>query len=257
MPNDHDTDTMRARVLTSIEKQGIIPKPRWHFLLREWVVWLVALLAFVIGSIASALSIYIADSSRFMEHAIELSNLDVLFEVIPFIWLVLLGLAVFYSVHALRETRKGYHFHTSWLVLLAVVASVGMGSVLQAQGIGAALDRYLLAEAPFYPPISGFQPAHWMRSQDGVIAGVVIEMGTSSFTMHALDGKEWVVTRSTSTVSNCPPGEDQIGEGVRVRMIGTSTGEGTYEAYEVCQFHGRGGPQSGPRPMGRSIKNVP
>jgi hypothetical protein len=243
MPEDTTQSTpLSERVLGVIETDHLTPKPRWHFLLREWVVWFMAFGAFVVGSIASALSIYIADASRFMEHTIEISRIDVVFEAIPFVWLALLVVAIFYSVHALRETRRGYRFHVSWLVGAAVVASIGMGFILDAQGFGAALDRYLLVEAPFYQPVSGFSPGHWMRPQEGVIAGVVLNVDGDTFTVRSLDGSDVEVRRSTTTVATCPSGEDEIGQGVRVRIMGTSTGEGTYEAYAICEFHGRGGP---------------
>lgn len=238
---DEQSVSIRDRVLDSISQRGITPKPRWHFLLREGVVWLVALGAFVVGSVASALSIYIANASRFMEHAIELTNLDTLFGVIPFVWLALFGVAVFYAVHAVRGTSRGYRFHAGWLVLLAVVLSNGMGYVLHAQGLGAVLDHYLLAEMPLYPPMSGFRPGHWMRPESGVIAGVVIHTDGTVLTVHPLEGSDLAVVRSTSTIVACPGTGREIIEGMQVRIVGTSTGEHTYEAYAICEFRGRGG----------------
>ncbi len=242
-------DSLRDRVLSSITEQGITPKPGWHFLLHESVVWSIALAALVAGSIASALSIYIASASRFMIHTIHASSLEGLFEIVPVVWLLLFGCAIWYSIHAMRDTRRGYRFSIAWLVVFAIMVSNGIGYLLYVQGFGAALDRYLLSEVTMYSPMSGFRPGHWMHVQEGVIVGVVLEMQPDSFKMRSLDGEVWHVVRSTTTVASCPFGDREIREGVPVRLQGTTTGSGVYEAYEVCEFRGRGSPsRSGTRP---------
>lgn len=230
-------ESMRDRILTTIAADGVEPKPRWHFLLREGVVWAVAAGAFVLGSIASALSLYIADASRFMEHTIEFSSLDLVFEAVPLLWIALALGALFYTVHAVRETRRGYRAPTAWLVLVALIASVGAGSVLYAQGLGAALDRYLLEAVPFYPRVSGFRPMHWMRPPEGIIVGTVedIDRASGGCVVHDLGGREWVVRVASSSNSVT------LREGAMVRLFGTTTSDGVFEAREVRPFHGRGG----------------
>jgi hypothetical protein len=246
------TESVRNRVLASIETQGLSPKPRWHFLLREGVVWMVVAGAFIVGTIASALSIYIMHASQFMIETIQYSDIDVLFDAVPFLWIALFGIAVFYAVHALRETRRGYQYRTAWLVSGALVASVGVGYLLNLQGFSAMLDRYLLTEAPLYRPISGFRPHPWMRAEAGLLAGRVLTVEGDQFTVRTIEGDEWRVIKGTTTMMTppCPSGNPELVEGMQVRILGTSTKAGMYHMYSVCEFRGRGGsPLRGMRKM--------
>jgi hypothetical protein len=252
----HHTSLMSEKILETIKKEGITPKPKWQFFIREWVVWGIVVLALFVGSIATALTIYIANASRFIEHQIIFSDIRYLFQIVPLLWILLFGIAVFYTVYALRETRRGYKWNPAWLVGTALALSVLIGSSTFASGIGEVIDMYLLTSVPFYKPLTNFQPKMWMDNDRGVIAGVVTEVSDTTFTVQKIDGALLEVTISEDTKILSPFG---LHEGMRVRLVGTSTKQGgeefeCFEAMEVSPFKGRGGmmrfenPPSGPPP---------
>jgi len=241
MSNDTHNTNMAERVLGAIEQSGVAPKPAWHFLLREWVVWVVAGAALLLGSLATALTLYITEASFFVERHIAVSDVAALFAMVPYLWLLLIGLGIFYTIHAVHATRRGYRFHTAWLVGIAIGASIAIGWSIHASGVSEALDRYLLAEMPMYQPLSGFQPAYFSDASQGVVAGVVTQVAGDSFTMQGLGG-EVLQVRTASTTHVSPMLE--IKEGMPLRITGTTTGSGereTFEASEVRPFHGRHG----------------
>ncbi len=248
---EHKTETsMSERVLGTIEEKGIAPKPAWHFMLREWVVWLIATISLVLGSVATALTIYIADASRFIERQIERSSLDTLFSIVPVVWLLLLGVGIFYTVHALHETRHGYRWHTAWLVGFALGLSVAIGYGVHAAGVGASIDRYLISEMPLYKPLTGFHPMHWQRPESGVVAGVIEEVEGGKVTIRTVAGEELTVhtTQQTRVLQ-----QGELREGMHVRVIGTTTDEELFTAEEVAPFRGRGGGMRQHRPVPRGI----
>lgn len=229
-----------ARVFDTLEKRNLKPLPRWHFLFHEWVVYGIAVIAFVVGSVATALSIFIAHASRFMEYSISQSTWDVAFDMIPFVWLVLLILALFYGTYAVRHFRAGYRYHVSWVVVGAIVASVVGGSCLFAAGAGEAIDRYLIANVSLYGPMAGFRPMHWMRPGGGVVAGTIAacDQASQRCQVNDLAGATWEVRISSSSI---PHEGFDMHEGMMVRIFGTSTSEGTFNAFEIRRFEGRGG----------------
>jgi hypothetical protein len=185
-----------------------------------------------------------------MVHTARLSDIDVLFEAVPLLWLVLLSVGMFYTVHAFRGTRNGYRVRTAWLVLGALVASVGAGYGLHAAGVGEALDRYLLTEAPLYRPMSGFHPRHWMHAPAGVLVGEVTHVESDAFTLRTLEGEEWRIVEGTTTdpIPPCGARTGTVREGLRVRVFGTTTSEGTYVRFALCDFQGRGMSRERERP---------
>lgn len=249
----HDSATtvhdrpLSERVMDTLDERHLTPKPRWQFLFHTWVVRAVAACAFLTGSLATALTIYIVQASQFMEFRIEFSRLDTLFEMVPFVWLCLVGVGVFYAVYGVRHTGTGYRYRSGVLVVGALFASIAGGVGLHASGVSEMIDRYLLVAAPLYGPMAGFQPHHWMRPPEGIIAGTVTMLDTpvQQCMVRDLKGTVWTVHLASSTVWD----DAVVREGMRIRVVGTTTGSGMFEAFEIRPFHGRGGvlPQ---RPLG-------
>jgi len=235
------TPHMSEKIMELIEQKGLSPKPRWHFFVREWVVWGMVCLALLVGSLATTLTIYIGNASRFMERHILFSDLLFLFRLVPFLWLFLVCIAVFYTVYALRETRRGYRWSSSWLVAGAIGVSILIGSSAHALGVGEAIDRYLLSEMPLYRPLTSFHPKMWMDMEQGVVAGTVMNVEQEMFMIQKLDGDVLKVIIVPENDESFP----RLHEGMRVRVVGTTTiegGESVFAGTAVEPFHGRGGP---------------
>lgn len=238
----HTTTLMSERILATIEKQGITPKPQWHFFLKEGFVWGMAVVALFVGSVATALTLYIGNASRFIEHHIVFSDVRYLFQMIPLLWLFLFGIGVFYTVYALRETRRGYRWSPAWLVGLSLVASILVGASAYAMGISEVIDRYLLTTMPLYKPLTNYEPKHWMNREEGIVAGVVTDIAaTSSFTIQKLDGASLkILIRPEHATFEI----EKLHIGMRVRLVGTTTyvgNEEVFEMFEIAPFRGRGG----------------
>jgi hypothetical protein len=233
--------TVRDTVLARITEEGLAPKPAWHFLLKEWVVWTVASVAFVAGGIASTLTFYIVNTSFFMEQYIEGSSADRLFDLVPFFWIVLCALALFYTIHAIRETRRGYTYNLRWLVTGSLVLSMVFGYVAHAAGVGENIDTYLLKEFPLYKPLTAFHATQWMHPDAGILAGVVQDIDGNSIVLKSLTGEEHAVSFTTSTKAYL---SEQVYIGMPLRIVGTSTvsdGDTIFRADSVGPFRGRGG----------------
>jgi hypothetical protein len=233
--------TVRDNVLTRIEEEKLAPKPAWHFLLKEWVVWIVAGVAFMAGGIASTLTFYIVNTSFFMEQYIERTPADRLFDLVPFFWIVLCVLALFYTVHAVRETRRGYRYNPKWLVTGALVLSIAFGYVAHAAGVGEDIDTYLLRELPMYKPLTAFHTAQWMHPDAGILVGVVQNIDGTSIVLKSLSGEEHAVSFTTSTKAYL---SEQVYVGMPLRIVGTSTvvdDTTVFYADSVGPFRGRGG----------------
>lgn len=241
----HTPSKMSERILDVIEKKKLAPKPKWHFFLKEWFVWGMVFVALCVGSIATALTMYIANASRFIERQIIFSDIFFLFKLIPLVWLSLFGVAIFYTVYALRETRRGYRWSPAWLVGASLALSIILGSSVYASGISEAIDRYLLTEMPIYKPLTNFEPKMWMNTELGVVAGVVTDVEEETFTIQQIDGELLEVLPSPLCTETML---EELHEGMHVRLVGTTTqqgGQALFEISEVQTFYGRGGMMRG------------
>lgn len=219
-------------------------------------MWVVAGVSLLVGSVASALSFYIVDASRVVEHALYFSSLHEFFEALPYIWLVLVAVGLFYTLYAFRHTKKGYRFHPTLIVGVAVVVSVLLGGFLHMTGLTYTIDRYLLSAVPSYGPLAGYKPGHWMSVEDGLLVGHVMSSEDDVLVLRDLYGDTWTVPISDA-LDNVPM--FMLEAGMPVRMWGTTTGEGFFEAHDVRPWRGRGpgpgmGPGTGPRGMMRGSR---
>ncbi len=240
MKNGND-NSITENVFNVISEKNIKPKPKIHFLLHEWFIWALAIFAFFIGVISTSLTIYIFNASRFIEHHIKLSKIEFIFQTIPFLWLLLLMFGVFYMAHAIKETKKGYKWSSSWIILMAIISSVLFGFIAHAFGFSNYLDDYLLAEMPYYKEFTNYHERHWMNPEAGVMAGVVIDVSNNNVILRRFDGKEFKIITNENT--NFDIVED-LNEGMKIRVVGTTTsidGSEVFEVFSVSPFYGRGG----------------
>jgi hypothetical protein len=245
MNKESEEHSLREAVLERIDRDALRPRPLWHFLLHEWSIRVSAVLALCVGSLATALTIYLLAVNRYTEQQVVTSMWSVIFNTLPWIWLAIFGIALFYTVHAFRETRRGYRYNSKWLVLIALASSVFFGAGLYATGLGEKVDDYLLAEVPLYQPLTGFHHGRWMDIRSGVLAGTILEVGDDMFTLQAVSGDVVVVRITESTIVR-PFGV--LVTGAQIRVVGTSTEDVVieanafmFEAYEIRPFFGRGG----------------
>lgn len=114
-----------------------------------------------------------------------------------------------------------------------------VGSSVYATGFGESIDRYLLTEMPLYKPLTNYHPKMWMNTEKGVLAGTVTEVKQESFVIQKIDGE-----RLTVTLVSEDDFTRRLHEGMRVRLLGTTTienGEEVFQCSTVEPFRGRGG----------------
>lgn len=252
MPDDtspreiHPHSALSTRVFGAIEHDHIRPHSSLHFLMREWVIWAVAALALVLGAMATALTIYIAGASQFIEESIERSSLDVWFQMVPMFWLLLIAIGIYYTAHAVRETKRGYRYNPGWVVSGALGLSIALGYAVHLAGASEYIDNRLLESVPLYQPLTAFKPAQWMKPNAGVLAGVIESVATDTIEIRSLDGDVHTITLTPDTNVLKPA---LMREGMPVRVEGTTTepdGEIIFTARVVGPFMGRGGRMHAP-----------
>lgn len=139
------------RVEKEIEGRGMIPRPRWHFLLKRSVFWSLAISSVCIGAIAFSVADYVFfDNEGLSPSALLDTPLEVIVQGVPFAWLFIFGLFCVVSYVGLRHTRTGYKYRTIGVVLGVLVATVGLGLVLNLFDFGQGVHYYFLNHTSFY-----------------------------------------------------------------------------------------------------------
>ncbi|MDD2680952.1 MAG: hypothetical protein PHE20_02485 [Patescibacteria group bacterium] len=221
------------KVIEKIKKESMAPKPRWHFLLKEGVIWLFGALSLFVGAAAVAMMIYLSKNSDLMMHA-ELGHSFVgyLFLSLPYFWLLFLALFLWVLFYNIKHSKRGYHYSVYLIVLAAVLASVIVGFAFSFLGVGQDIDDVLARQAPLYDSVFNPHVGMWSRAEEGRLAGLVISRPDEShFILLDRDSGEWYVAQITDADKDIDNNLIVVGQPLRV--MGEVIGDHEFRAKKI------------------------
>ncbi|MFA5753878.1 MAG: hypothetical protein WC905_00765 [Patescibacteria group bacterium] len=201
IPSD-SVDIFDQKLLKKIKEEKIAPKPRWHFLLKNYVIWVVGGLALLVGAGAvSVLTYLMINNDLGIHRALGKTRGEFLLLTLPYFWLVFLGLFIFVIYYNIKHTKRGYRYPLWAVALVSVLASVILGEALFLLGIGEKIDSVLGRRAPFYERFMNPQLEFWSQPEEGRLVGMALQLsGDERFVLIDRDQKEWEVIPASSTV---------------------------------------------------------
>lgn len=241
------------KILHKIKEEHISPKPRWHFLLKNYVVWLAGGVALLIGAAAVSVMIYLFrfnDWEIYEETHKSLAEFFLL--TLPYFWIIFLGLFVFIVYYNLKHTKNGYRYPLYIVILAPVALSICFGAVFFSFGWGEKIDSILGRQAPFYDIIINRHVDFWSQPNEGRLAGLIIsEPIDSNFILLDRNQKEWVIVLEEKNFLS-PAEVVVIGQPVHllgkvvgdnefrtVRIMSARVGQGFLKHLDSCPGHCR------------------
>lgn len=224
-------EELEQKILDKIKSGSLIPKPRWHFLLKERFIWTIGVLALLIGAAAVSVMIYLAQSNDLWLYDQAGSNFGTwLLLSLPYFWLLFLGLFVWLLYYNLKHTKRGYRYPTLLIVGAAILASIFLGGVFYACGVGAKIDDILGRQAPLYDRVFNPHVGAWSRPEEGRIAGLIVSKPDQEhFILVDRERGEWTVIYKTDD-------DNLVVLGQPVRVIGKISSERTFKAKKILEL---------------------
>ncbi|MFA5936107.1 MAG: hypothetical protein WC787_04640 [Patescibacteria group bacterium] len=198
-PNDTHTppsEDLAHKVLERIDEQHVEPRPRWQFLLKNQVQWLLLAMCLAVGAITASAAIYgVANAGWEFREVTNDSLGSFLFQSIPFLWIAALAIVLILAYENFRHTKSGYRYPVlSVIGLVFLIALIG-GAIFFATGFGHRFEEGIGGRIPFHRPPLEMQNLLWMKPGKGLLVGEVVSIDPVDKTciLKALDGKEWNV----------------------------------------------------------------
>ncbi len=225
-------------ILDEIEKRKVVPIPRWHFLLRRSVFWVLAVFSVITGSISMATAIYVfvdhdfvvdhANINRFLDQQPLIEDIIV---SIPYLWLVAMVLFVLVAYYGLRHTRKGYRYPTLRLIAGSMLLSLLLSGLLNLFDVGLIIHRYLIENVRAYGRLVYTNEQRWSQVKKGWLGGKVIREDKVQRQLIVMDYRKrlWTVDIGTTTVK---PGTLML-PGKYIKITGTKTGSQSFQATSI------------------------
>lgn len=193
MATDKKTSSV---VMEKIEKEHVEPKPRWTFLLKNYIFWGLGIIALVVGSVATSVIIFtLANSDWDVYHYLNGSLWKNVIIMLPYLWFVFFGLFAYAAYYNIRHTKHGYRYGLSTVIFSTLAVSIIIGFGIYHLGFSHTIDNSLgkLGHRPFLEK----ERQMLVQPEKGILAGVVTSAEEDgSFKFKDFNGKEWTVSDS-------------------------------------------------------------
>ena len=236
---DKTNASFENKLLAKIKDCKICPKPRWQFLLKNYIVWLSGILSLLIGSAAISVMIYLFKFNDWnIYEQTEKSFLEFFILTLPYFWLIFMALFVFIISYNFKHTKKGYRYSSFILAGISVILSIVLGSLFFVAGVGEKLDDILGRQMPFYDQVINRHIDFWSRPDEGRLSGIVIEKSDDySFILIDRGEETWLVDTSFAK----PYPREMIEVGQPIRTIGKTAEDNNFSADLILPVNaGRG-----------------
>lgn len=164
-------------ILEKIKKEQIKPKSKWHFILKDHVVWFVFAASIVLGALAFSIILHFWEINDWdAYYRVNENFLTFALLTIPRFWIVCFLLFAFVAYFYLKHTREGYRMEFAKVVVLNLGLSLVCGGVLYSVGAGRQAENEFAKRAPFYNDLRNDQEGIWLRPEQGVIIGKIMNI---------------------------------------------------------------------------------
>lgn len=222
------TDHLTDKIMERIETTNVTNIPRWRFLLMRSIFWISTILAVVLGSAAVGVLFFLG--TDFHRHGFGEAppSIGEFIPMIPFLWILVLGILILIANESVRHTRRGYRYSTRTAALLCLVVSIVGGTVLSSIGVGRELHEGL-RDIPLYQSAVPDSRTLWDLPHRGRLAGTVSSVEDAThFSLIDFEGHTWHITLA-STTQTLP----DLEVNAAVRMRGMPEPDGYFTAVSI------------------------
>ncbi len=206
--------------LKIIQNKKIRPIPKWEFVAKNWLLWLMMGGSLGVAMVGSSLSWFGLVGE----------------EIEPYLGI---GLMVIFAIGAyglFERTKKAYKF-VKWQALVVIILiGVISGGVLYLSGMAQKMDGELERSVPYYRNLAPLKMETWSQAEEGRLSGKITKLlGNGQIEINDFEEKTWVIDYNQAIVR----GRVEMVVGGEIKIIGKMGENGEFVASEIRPWVGR------------------
>lgn len=225
---------VKSTVLSRIACENICPRARLWYRCRECGVWTLWLLTILLSAVAVAVSFFVIMHRQYaLFEATHDSFFGFMFEVLPYLWLVVFVIGAGFAYYHFRHTKRGYRYSLFTIAGATVVASVSGGLFLHYLGMSFMFDDMLGKYMPgMYVSQGKMEEKFWQQPEDGRLIVTLVEESVPNVVALVTDtrGATWRVDISELFA----PDIALLRAGEQVRLLGRLMPGGGESTFRAC-----------------------
>lgn len=221
-------------VLHKIKDENIQPKPKWQFLLKNYVIWGVGVFSLFFGAISMSLIFFMLRYNNWDVYTRAGSEFwEILFLVIPVFWIVCLIIFTVIVWYNIKHTKTGYRYSPALILLAVVISSVVLGGIFFAVGVDEKIDDVLGRQAPFYNQIINPHIDFWSHPDKGRLTGLIVsQIDVDKYKLVDQEKSEWQVLTQNAKKNL----EAELKVGRPARFLGVVQSDHVFEVKEILSM---------------------
>jgi hypothetical protein len=225
--------------IEKIEKQHIIPEPRWKYLLRKYGLWLFFAGILIVAALSFSV---ILDNTLNLDWDLysftRQSKFIYFLSILPYFWIILIVIFLAAAFFEIRKTETGYRYSWPKILLITIGGIAIFGIAVSLFGFGGKLNSKLAKDIPFYSQhMMVTKESQWMQPAKGFLAGRIISASENKLEINDLNGKDWNINIDGNTLIK--PSVN-ISKQEMIKIIGSKTNENNFKAKEIRPWSGQG-----------------
>ncbi|MBT5338676.1 hypothetical protein HN858_04670 [Candidatus Falkowbacteria bacterium] len=225
------TKKLALKILEKIKQHYIKPKPKWHFWIKEIILWFLFGVSIVIGSLAFTLIIHLLKNDilpmRKFLHANEY------FLYFPFFWLLILVVFIALAYYHWQKTEKGYKYKPLIILGVSILTSLLISCILLNLNLGRPLTKQA-NQLPGYSKLGKMRGQHWLKQNPNRLAGQVLsEIENNQFLLLDASEIEWTILTDENTY---PEDLSFILPNEKLRLFGEKETDDTFQAIKILPW---------------------
>lgn len=219
------------RILDKIKKERVTPKSRHYFMLIHTLLGTAILTSVIVGGIAVAIVIrHFTVTDWELARKFAGGHVRSFFMLIPYIWIIFIGLTIFLADILFKQTKKGYRI-APWKIAIASIAiSFVLGGIFFIANADKPVEESLRKNLRPYEQWENRRNEMFAAPEKGVLAGKIIEINSNEeWIIIDFKDKKWFVDISQAKTH----GEASFEIGMQVGMMGKMIDKDHFEAKQI------------------------
>lgn len=222
-----------SQIIAKIKEDNIKPTPKWQCNLVNWSFWLAVGAAIFFSSIFfSFLLINILEIPLEIFRYLHLGRyLRILFQVVPYVWLILVLVSMILGLVAFQKTKHGYRYKFIVVVSVAMTLVFMLGFIFRQNHVGDPIKE--LAENRMPAHLRG-RPFNKAQSEalveEGLLAGEIVVIGNEELDIKNPLKENWriLITKNTKIQDR-----EGLNIGDKIFIVGERIGDFVFQAFSI------------------------
>lgn len=223
------------RLISKMKDQNLKPIPKWRFTLKGMATGLILLVSVILGGLAFSVVLFSIQQLGFdlishMSH----SKIEFLLGLLPFLWIVLLIVFLVIGMISIKNSKKGYKFSPSKLLIINTAFSILLGTLFFIGGGAQWLENVFAVKVELYESINEKKINMWSLPEDGYLSGTIESVNEETLNLVDFNNKKWTIDYRQAHVRQIV----LLEEGEVIKLRGKISSAGHFQADEVRPWGG-------------------